>query len=310
MVQENFISVVSPVYRAEKVLFELVSQIEHSLQVVTPYYEIILVDDYSPDYSWNEIERICSSNQKVKGIKLSRNFGQHYAITAGLSIAQGDWIVVMDCDLQDNPIEIPNLYKKAKEGFDIVLAQRLQRNDSYFKVLGSKLFYACFSYLTNTKQDPTVANFGIYHRQVVDAILSMGDQIRFFPTMVQWVGFERAYLPVEHQSREVGKSNYNLKRLFNLAFNNIIGFSDKPLRLAVKSGLLISLISFMIGIIFFLRYLNGEVLVLGYTSLILSIWFLAGCVISLLGLVGIYIGKMFDKIKERPLYIIKKRINC
>lgn len=303
------VSIVSPVYRAEKIVSELVQQLKEQLAVITESFEIILVNDASPDNSWLAIKDECAKDERVKGINLSRNFGQHNSITAGLSYAKGEWIVVMDCDLQDRPDEIPNLYKKAQEGYDSVFAQRVERNDTFFKRLFSRLFYSFFSYLTETKQDPTVANFGIYHRSVINAILEMKDQIRFFPTMVQWVGFRKSYLPVQHSERYEGKTSYNFKSLLRLALNNIIAFSDKPLRITVKFGFYLASISFLIGLIYLIMYFVGAINVLGFTSLFLSIWFLSGIVISILGIIGLYLGKTFEKVKGRPVYIVKETAN-
>lgn len=303
------ISVVSPVYRADKIVQELVKQVKENLLTITEDFEIILVNDASPDNSWVAIETECKKDKRVKGINLSRNFGQHYAITAGLSYAKGEWVVVMDCDLQDRPDEIPNLYKKAMEGWDIVFAQRKERKDGFLKKKLSKLFYYLFSYLTETKQDASVANFGIYNKKVIVAILSMKDQIRFFPTMVQWVGFRKYYLPVKHSERFEGKSSYNFKGLFKLALNSILAFSDKPLRLTVKSGFGITLISLLVMLVYFIMYLTGSIKVLGFTSLIISFWFLSGIIIFILGFVGLYIGKMFEKVKDRPNFIVQEEIN-
>lgn len=288
---------------------ELVRRNVDALSGMGVDYEIILVNDASPDESWAAIEQECKKNPKVKGLNLSRNFGQHYAITAGLSYATGEWIVVMDCDLQDRPEEIPNLYAKAQDGYDSVLAQRVQRTDGWFKKMGSRCFYKVFSYLTETKQDASVANFGIYNRKVIDAVLSMGDAMRYFPTQIQWVGFKRAYLPIQHDERAEGKSTYNLSRLFRLAFDTIISFSDKPMRLMVKMGLFVTIISFIVGIVFLVRYCLGEIEVLGFTSLIISLWLLGGIIISLIGVVGIYLGKLFEKAKDRPTFIVNQKLN-
>lgn len=303
------ISVVSPVYMAEKIVFELVNQLHENLSKITEDYDIILVNDSSPDNSWEAIIAECSKDQRVKGLNLSRNFGQHYAITAGLSYAKGEWVVVMDCDLQDRPDEIPNLYNKAQEGFDSVFAQRLNRKDTFFKRLFSRLFYFLFSYLTDTKQDPTVANFGIYKKNVIDAILSMKDNIRYFPTMVHWVGFKKEYLPVLHSSRYEGKTTYNFNGLMKLAMNNIIAFSDKPLRITVKVGFFISFISMLFAIYNIIANILKIVTVQGFTTTIFSIWFVGGLLLSVLGIVGLYVGKIFDNVKNRPSFIVKEEIN-
>lgn len=308
-VDPMYISIVSPVYRAENLVAELVARINRSVGPVTSEYEVILVEDGSPDGSWAVIERICAEYPRVKGIKLSRNFGQHYAITAGLAAATGTWVVVMDCDLQDQPEEIPGLLAKAMEGNDLVLACRSVRMDGWLKRISSRLFYSLFSYLTDSIQDPSVANFGIYHQRVIHAILSMGDQIRFFPTMSQWVGFKRAKLDVEHAARPEGGSSYTWSKMLDLAFNNIIAFSDKPLRLTVRLGLFISVAAFIMGGYFLIKYLRGEILVLGYASLILSIWFFSGLAIFILGIMGLYLGKVFEKVKSRPVYVVDKVLN-
>ena len=304
-----YISIVSPVYRGEKMVAELVRRNVESVSTITEDYEIILVNDASPDNSWDEIVKQCALNPKVKGINLSRNFGQHYAITAGLHYAKGDWVVVMDCDLQDRPEEIPNLYRKAQEGYDSVLAQRVSRQDTAIKKMSSKLFYKLFSYLTDTEQDANIANFGIYNRIVVDAVLGMGDAMRYLPVQVQWVGFRKAYLPVKHSERAEGKSSYNFRRLFKLAMDTMISFSDKPLRLTVKFGFVITALSLLAALYFFFKWLSGDVVVLGYTSIMISVWLLSGVLISIFGIIGLYIGRMFQKVKDRPLYIVKNLIN-
>ncbi|WP_019038870.1 glycosyltransferase family 2 protein [Psychroflexus tropicus] len=298
------ISIISPVYNAENILSELVTRIETSVKSITTDYEIILVEDCGPDKSWEKILELSQGRSYLKGIKLSRNFGQHYAISCGLDHAKGDWIVVMDCDLQDQPEEIVNLYAKAKQGFDIVLASRAKRKDSFFKKLFSKTFYRTLGYLTGTEQDETVANFGIYNLKVIETLIRMKDSIRYFPAMVKWVGFKSIKLDVEHAKREEGKSNYNFKKLMNLALDIILAFSDKPLRLVVKAGLFISFISIIITVFYFFKWLKGDVVVLGFTSLIISIWLLSGVIISTLGIIGLYVGKIFEGVKGRPVYII------
>lgn len=300
------LSIVSPVYRAELVLDELVERIAKSIPSAFNSYEIILVDDFSPDKSWQKIVEISSKNSNVRGFKLSRNFGQHYAITAGLNQVSGDYVVVLDCDLQDQPEEIEKLFNASQKGFDIVLARRYERKDSFYKKTVSKLFYKTLSYLTGTKQDATVANFGIYSKQVINEVVKLEEKIKYFPTMVKWVGFSTSYVNVEHASRSEGKSNYNLKKLLNLALDIILAYSDKPLRLIIKFGLSIAMVSFLMVIYVLFEKITGKVSVSGYASLIISIWFLSGCLLTTLGVVGLYIGKIFEGVKNRPSYIIEK----
>ena len=270
--------------------------------------QIILVDDASPDDSWLEIERLAAIHSEITGIKLSRNFGQHYAITAGLDQADADWVVVMDSDLQDRPEEIPALFQKAQEGFDVVLARRANRQDGFFKRLSSKIFYRTLAWLTGSKQDESIANFGIYHRKVIQEICGMRESIRYFPTMVKWVGFRQTTIDVTHAKREEGESNYNFKRLFNLALDIMLAYSDKPIRLTVKFGMLVAATGFVFALYTLYRYLHGDIIVAGYASLIISLWLLSGFLLITLGVVGLYIGKTFEGVKNRPIYIVEKRV--
>jgi dolichol-phosphate mannosyltransferase len=211
--------------------------------------------------------------------------------------------------LQDRPDQIYLLYQKALLGYDIVLARRSNRRDSKLKKLYSHLFYQVFGYLTGTTQDASIANFGIYSSKAVDAILSMNDNVRYLPTMAQWVGFNSTTVDVQHSARVNGKTSYNFKRMLKLAINNIISFSDKPLRLVAQGGFALSFISLLVGIFFFVGYLIGVITIPGYASLIISIWFTAGINMFVLGLVGVYVGKAFEKIKDRPIFIVDEVLN-
>jgi len=302
------ISIVSPVYRAEKILPILVSEINLVMERIGEDYEIILVDDRSPDNSWEVMKVLSSQNPKIKSIRLSRNFGQHSAIFAGLTKTKGDWVVVMDCDMQDQPKEIAKLYKKALEGYDIVLGQRENRKDKFLKKLTSRLFYKVFNYLSGANFDNNVANFGIYHQKTIKSILDMKDYVKFFSLFINWIGFKSVSIPIEHGEREEGKSTYSVGRLFKQAFNVIISFSDKPLRLFINFGLSISVLSFIVGIYYLYLALTGKIAQPGFSSLILSIWFLSGIIISCIGIVGVYLGKTFDQAKGRPTFIIDEEV--
>ena len=302
------ISVVSPVYRAENIVADLVVQISDALESFTDNYEILLVEDGSPDFSWEQIVIAASKNKHVRGIKLSRNFGQHIAIHAGLRHATGDWIVVMDCDLQDDPSEIPNLFSKISNDVDAVIASRETRKDNWLKRFTSKIFYRLFSFLAGIPFDHKVANYGIYSRRIIKAILRMGDYEKYFPAMIQWVGFKKIYLPVNHSIRHSGSSSYNYARLIRLAINNIIAFSDKPLKITALVGLALSGIAFVVALIYFAISAAGIITVSGFASLIISIYMVGGITIFALGLVGIYLSKTFSKVKNRPLYLIENAI--
>lgn len=304
------ISIISPVYGAASLIDELVKRIKQSVGQIAEDYEIILVEDHGPDDSWERIKKIAQKDKKVVGIRHSRNFGQQYALNCGLDHAKGEWIVTLDCDLQDRPEKIVNLYKKAQEGYDIVLASRKNRKDGFMKKLYSRIFYSVLSYLTDTNQDASVANFALYHRKVVDALKGMKDYYRYYPTMIQWIGFRLTKLEIEHAERKDGKqSSYNFRKRLNLAFDTIISFSNKPLRLTVKLGILILMISALFAIVLVMRYFLVDTSVSGWASTFLSLWFLSGLIITVLGMVGIYVGEIFENVKGRPTYIVGERLN-
>ncbi len=300
------LSVVIPVYKAENCLQELYRRLCNSLAQITDNFEIILVEDCGGDKSWDVIEDLAKNDPRVIGIQFSRNFGQHYGITAGLDHCRGEWVVVMDCDLQDRPEEIPRLYAKALEGFDIVLADRGKRQDGLIKRITSQIFYKIFSYLLGTDYNGNTGNFRIISRKVVNNFLLMREQLRFFGALVNWMGFSTATIEVKHANRYAGQSTYTFNKLIKLAADAIIAFSDKPLRLVIKLGFLISLFSFVIGIYILFKALFHHSAVLGWSSLIVSIYFIGGIIIGILGIIGIYLGKTFDEIKKRPLYIVNK----
>ena len=309
MNENPHISIVSPVYRAELFVEKLVSEIEKAVQSLNVTYEIVLVDDRSPDNSWGKMKQISAQNPNVKSIRLSRNFGQHPAIIAGLSHANGEWIVVMDCDLQDQPKEIIKLYEKAKEGFDVVLARRENRRDGFFKKLFSKIYTQLFNYLSDANFNNEIANFGIYNKKAIKSVLHIGDYIKAFPLFVYFVGFNTCAISVEHAERDSGTSSYTFAKSISLAFNAIISYSNKPLKIFVKFGMTLSFFAFIFGIYTIYEYLNSKITVSGYSSLIVSIWFLSGIIITVIGVVGIYVGKVFEQTKNRPAFLVDEIIN-
>ncbi len=300
------VSVVIPVYKAEECLDELYQRLNAALESITSNFEIVLVEDCGDDNSWDVIERLAGADSRVRGIQFSRNFGQHYGITAGLDCCHGDWVVVMDCDLQDRPEEIPRLYAKAQEGYDIVLARRGERQDAMLKRMTSWLFYKLFSYLADIKYDGETGNFRIMSNKVVKSFRRMQEQLRFFGGLVQWLGFPTASIEVEHSKRFVGNSTYTFAKLWKLAAETIIAYSDKPLRIGVRIGFSMAGLAFCYGMYILLQaWLYGS-LIPGWSSLIVSLYFIGGIIIAMLGIIGIYLGKTFDEAKKRPLYIIRR----
>lgn len=303
------LSIVSPVYKAEQMLDELVLRLEQVLSSMHVSFEIILVDDGSPDKSWRKIETICSQKTFVKGISLSRNFGQHHAITAGIDYANGEWIIVIDCDLQDRPEEIYNLYQKALEGYDIVFACRSDRKDGLLKRLTSAFFYKVFSYLSGIQHDSSVGNFGIYHSKVITSIKNMKESTRVFSQMARWVGFKTSYIKTQHDNRFKGKSTYSWGKLISLATDIILTYSEKPLKIMFLTGSLISASSIIASMLIIANHLIVKTELNLLIFILTSIWFLSGSILIGLGLIGLYLSKVFEGVKNRPLYIVYQTQN-
>ncbi len=303
------LSIVSPVYMGEKMLEELVRRIHEAVRPLTPDYEIVLVNDCSPDASWKKITEICTKDKQVKGINLSRNFGQPYAITAGLSYAKGDYVAVIDCDLQNKPEDLPAMYRKALEGYDIVSARRVVREDTFLKRMSSAVFHRVYDFLSGFETDKAVAEFGIYSQKIVKVYCSIPEYSRSFVELIHTLGFKKATVDVLHDHRLEGKSSYNLYRLLKLSFNSIISNSNRPLYIAVSLGLMMSLLSFMMAIYNIFAKFIGLNEVVGYTSTIFSIWFVGGILLFMMGVLGLYIGKIFDQVKGRPVFIVSETLN-
>ncbi len=298
------ISVVIPVYRAESCLEELYRRLKAALEPLTADFEIMLVEDCGGDRSWSLIVELAQRDPRVKGIQFSRNFGQHYGITAGLDRCNGDWVVVMDCDLQDRPEEIPRLYAKAQEGHEIVVARRGKRSDPLLKRFSSWLYYSVFSWLADMDYDPQAGNFRILSRKVINNYRNMRERSRFFGSLINWMGFPFTSIDVQHDERFAGDSSYTFGKLWRLGAETIIAYSDKPLRIAVRLGFFIATCAFLYGLyILFLALFHGSP-VTGWSSLIVSIYFMGGVIVVILGILGIYLGKTYDETKHRPLYVI------
>lgn len=301
------ISVVIPVYRGEDCLDELYRRLVTALEQHGTTFEIILVEDCGPDQSWRRIREIAATDARVRGLQFSRNFGQHYGITAGIDAAIGEWIVVMDCDLQDRPEEIPRLHDAALTGYDIVLARRQERQHSLSNRLASKAFYSVFRYLTDLPYDSSVGNFRIISRQVADSFRGVREQLRFFGGIVTWLGYRVTAIDVQHDPRFAGETTYSWRKLLDLAVKTIVAHSDKPLRLAIRVGFGLSLLSLAAGAWVIVRALRHEIPVTGWASLMVSIYFMSGIMIGMMGIIGMYLGRVFDEVKGRPLYIVRER---
>jgi dolichol-phosphate mannosyltransferase len=240
-------------------------------------------------------------------IRLSRNFGQHYAITAGLDLADGDWTVVMDCDLQDQPEEIVRLLEKAEQGYDVVLARRIARADSSARQLLSRLFYWFFNVLSGYRVDPAVGTFRIMRRSVVEAYRSMRESSRLFGGMIEWLGFETTMVDVAHGSRYEGRSSYDFRSMTKLALDGIFAFSNRPLYFSIGAGVVMSLLAASFGISILVHYfLHPFIGVPGWLSQVTLTTFIGGLILLNLGILGVYVGRIYDQSKGRPLYVVDR----
>lgn len=302
------ISVIIPVYGCPSAIEPLCDRLKNTILRITDCYEIILVNDACPLDSWSKIKEVCAIDSNIIGINLSRNFGQMKAIAAGLDYSTGDWVVVMDCDLQDKPEELLNLYNKAKEGYDVVFARRAVRKDNRIKVFVSNCFYKFYSFASGVDYDPGVCNFSICSRKVIDAYCSMREQHRAFVMYIKWLGFRQAVIDVEHQERYEGKSGYTFKKRMKEAVDILTSQSDKILKITAKVGIFISLIALLAVLIIIIRYFSNHIIP-GYSSLIASVFLMGGLVIAAVGITGIYVGNIFTETKRRPLYAIETILN-
>ncbi len=302
------LSAVSPVYKAEAILPALCERLDAALAAITPHYEMILVCDGSPDRSWEVMERLVAQYPQLTIVKLSRNFGQHYATTAGMDLSKGEWTVVLDCDLQDQPEEIAALLDRAREGFDIVLARRMNRQHNWWKRITSRLFFKVFSLLSGVKLDPAVGSFRLMSRSVVDGFCSMRESYRMFAGLIEWLGFRTGFVDVQHAPRYEGESSYNLMRLVRMAMDGMVSFSNRPLYISIGAGLALSIVAALYGSFLLVRYFidPGSNPVAGWLSTMVATAFLGGLILLNQGVLGIYLGRLYNQAKGRPLYVLDR----
>ena len=303
------ISVVIPVYGCKAALPELHRRLCETLEQITGSFEIVLVDDCCPQNSWESIREICEKDKRVVGIHLSRNFGQIRAITAGVENARGEWVVVMDCDLQDRPETIAKLYEKAKEGYDVVFVKRAERKDSFVTKLLSKTFYKVYSHFTNGTYDSSLCNFSISKREVMKNYCMMREQNRSFVMFIRWLGFKQATIEAVEDARFEGKSSYSFRKKIRMATEIITSQSNKPLLFSIRVGFFVALLALGYIIYLVLRSLIVGDVLMGWTTVVASIYLMGGILLCAVGVVGLYIGNIFEEVKHRPIYVIGEILN-
>lgn len=303
------ISVISPVYKAEGIVEELVNKIVHEFKNLDYEYEIILVEDGSPDNSWNEIEHVCQIHSSIKGVRLSRNFGQHAAITCGIELAMGDFLIVMDCDLQDDPKHIPELINEAEKGFDIVYTIKRFRNHNKSKNLSAYLFNKVFNWLVSDQShmnyDSSIGSYSLITRKVANEFIRVGDYRRHYLMVLRFLGFSKSEIHINHLTRFKGESSYNLTKLLRHALDGIVSQSNRLLRLTVSLGAVISIISVLLGLAVIAQAVFHESAP-GWASTIVVVLFIGGLTIFSIGISALYIGSIAEQVKNRQKYIIDK----
>jgi len=301
------IAAIAPVFNEEANLDELCRRLAENLARVSEDYEIILIDDGSADETWSLIQKNAAENPRVRGLHFSRNFGQHYALAAGLDAVNADWVVVLDGDLQDRPEVIPELYAKSQEGYDVVFVERQSRPESILYLVFQRLFFAILRWLSDIDFNPAYANYSIISRKVARELAGLRESSRGYSGLVSWLGFKRGSVKAEHGERFAGAPSYSLRRRIRLALDMIIAHSEKPLRLATVLGFIIAGLSFLYGLFIVFRALFGGASVEGWASLIVAVFFVGGILMILLGILGLYIGRIHSELKGRPLYIVSER---
>ncbi|MCB0332933.1 MAG: glycosyltransferase family 2 protein [Bdellovibrionales bacterium] len=307
---QPLISVVSPVYRAEKIVGELISRITQSVAQLTDSFEIVLVEDGSPDNSWGEIEKHAKENPHVRAVRLSRNFGQHNAVRAGVELARGSYVVIMDCDLQDDPEYIQELFAAIQSGVDIVFTRKKERKHSRKKNLVSYLFHWVFNLLTDTHQiDPNLSGYAMMTRKAALAFRRFREPNKAYISILQWIGLPHTTIEVEHRERFEGTSSYTFRTLLHHGITGLTANSDKLLWVSIYLGFFFFFFSLvMTGFIVGLYFTVGAQP--GWTSIIAAMLLCTGLILVCLGIVGLYIGKIFELTKDRPLFLVDRIVTC
>jgi glycosyltransferase involved in cell wall biosynthesis len=299
---EMVLSIVVPVYGCADCLGALHERLTRAVGQITDRYEFVFIDDRSLDGGWEVLQRLARQDEHVRAYRLSRNFGQDAAITAGLAQARGQWAVVMDCDLQEAPEDIPRLWAAAREGYDVVRSVRRGWRHSAFRRLTSRA-YRKLTLETDTR--PDYSNLSLLSRRVIDAFLRLRDRDREFMIALDWLGFDSTAIEIEHHDRHSGESGYNLERLIKVALDGMFFRSTVLLRVVVLTGFIIATIGIVVAGFEVVDYFaESDKAVPGYTSLAVLLLVLAGFIIVSVGVVGLYVGRIFEQVKDRPLYLI------
>jgi glycosyltransferase involved in cell wall biosynthesis len=303
----GLLSVVAPVYNEEATIDEFYARVCGALEGLR--FELVLVDDGSTDGSPATLDRLAATDPRVRVVFLSRNFGHQTALTAGLDHADGDAVVMLDADLQDPPELIPRMLDHWRTGCDVVYAVRDQRvGESRFKLATARWFYALFDKLAQVELQHNSGDFRLLDRRALDALLSMRERNRFLRGMTVWVGYTQAAVPYSRDPRYAGETKYTISRMLRFSLDAISSFSHRPLQLATLLGFLISTLAFVaIPVVIVLRVLGSYLH--GFSALTIVVLLLGGIQLISIGIIGEYVGRIYDEVKGRPLYLVRARRN-
>jgi polyisoprenyl-phosphate glycosyltransferase len=301
-------SIVIPIYNEQENIPELYRRIKNVIDTFNDTVELIFVDDGSKDSSFSLLNQIQKNDQRVKLIRFSRNFGQQTAITAGIDHTTGNAVLLMDGDLQDPPEVFPKFIEKWREGFEVVYAVRSKRQENFLKRIAYFLFYRILRKLSYLDIPLDSGDFCLMDKRVVDTIKNIPERHRFIRGLRSWAGFRQTGLEYERDKRYAGRPKYTLAKLVGLAYDGIFAFSSAPLRFAVFSGFVLSGIAFLGGLFVIYRKIAHKIDIVGWASTIVVIMFLGGLILATLGIIGEYIGRIYDEVKQRPLYVVRDKI--
>lgn len=304
------VSVIIPYYKCEDAIPALLSRLKNSLNQISENWEVILVDDRSPDNGWSIFQKALTADHRFKAIRLSRNFGQHPAITAGIHRATGRWTIVMDCDLQDRPEDIPKLYRHAElESLDIVIAQRSSSGLGKRRSFSSWAFNKVYRWMSQLNFSSDQGNFRIFSHAVAMAYRQYPERMRFLPSLMNEIGFNVGYLEVDRDERDHSPSSYSYRKLLMLALDSMISYSDRPLRYLAGFAVILCIFSFTLAGYYIIKTAILGAAVEGWTTLLTLITFFSGVQLFVMAFLGLYLGKVFEETKRRPIYLISDAIN-
>ncbi len=307
--QSPIYSVVVPAFNEEAIINEAYKKLTKVMDSINEEYELVFINDGSKDNTVNLIKEICTNDKRVKLLDFSRNFGHQIAISAGIDYASGQAVVIIDADLQDPPEVIPEMIKKWKEGYEVVYGKRIKRKgETIFKKVTAYVFYRLLKYLTNYEIPTDTGDFRLIDYKVCNALRSINEKSRFMRGIISWIGFKQMCVEYVREERKAGKSKYPVRKMIRFALDGITSFSYRPLRVATYLGLLLSAGAFLYFFYAVYQYFFNISTVQGWTSTIAATVLFDGIILVMLGIIGEYVGRIYEETKDRPLYILREKV--